>query len=70
MDGKLASGDLFRACAGYRSAADNERGCGSGEARLAPQAPVHWKFDPFDPLSIFKAVNRFHYVFVENAQVE
>lgn len=34
---------------------------------FAPQAPVHWKFDPFDPRSIYKAVKRFHYLFVENA---
>lgn len=37
---------------------------------LAPQAPVHWKLDPFDPLSIFKTAKRFHYLFVENAPVE
>ncbi len=34
---------------------------------LAPQVPVHWKFDPFDPYSIYKAVKRFHHLFVENA---
>lgn len=34
---------------------------------FAPQAPVHWKFDPFDPLSIYKAVKRFHHLFVKKA---
>jgi hypothetical protein len=34
---------------------------------LAPQAPIHWKFDPFEPESIYKAVKRFHHLFVENA---
>ena len=35
---------------------------------LAPQAPVHWKFDPLDPQSIYKAVKRFHHLFVENSR--
>ncbi len=34
----------------------------------APQAPIHWKFDPFDPFSICNAVKRFHHLFVENAK--
>lgn len=37
---------------------------------LAPQAPIHWKFDPFEPLSICKAVKRFHYLFVERMTME
>jgi hypothetical protein len=36
---------------------------------FAPQAPVHWKFDPFDPLSIHKSVRRFHQLFVENGRI-
>ncbi len=35
---------------------------------LSPQAPVHWKFDPFDPNSIYHAVKRFHRLFVENSR--
>ncbi len=35
---------------------------------LAPQATVHWRFDPFEPYSIYKAVKRFHHLFVENAR--
>lgn len=31
---------------------------------LAPQAPVHWKFDPFDPHSLYQAVKRFHTLFL------
>lgn len=31
-----------------------------------PQAPIHWKFDPYEPLSLYKAVKRFHHLFVEN----
>lgn len=34
---------------------------------LPSQAPVHWKFDPFDPVSFYKAVKRFHELFEENA---
>lgn len=37
---------------------------------LAPQTPIHWKIDPFDALSIHKAVKRFHHLFVENATAE
>lgn len=36
--------------------------------RLAPQAPVHWNFDPLDPISIFKSIKRFHHLFVENGR--
>jgi len=32
---------------------------------LAPQAPIHWKFDPFDPLSMYKTVKRFHNLFLQ-----
>ncbi len=32
---------------------------------LAPQAPIHWRFNPFEPDSIYKAVKRFHHLFVE-----
>ncbi len=32
----------------------------------APQAPIHWKFSPFEPISLYKAVKRFHHLFVEN----
>lgn len=31
---------------------------------LVPQAPVHWKFDPFTPLSLCQALKRFHTLFV------
>lgn len=31
-----------------------------------PQAPIRWKFDPFEPLSLYKAIKRFHHLFVEN----
>jgi len=31
-----------------------------------PQAPIHWKFDPFEPLSLYKAIKRFHHLFVES----
>lgn len=34
---------------------------------LAPQAPIHWRFNPFEPDSIYKAVKRFHHLFVENS---
>lgn len=34
---------------------------------MAPQSPLHWKFNPFEPLSLFMAVKRFHHLFVENA---
>jgi hypothetical protein len=37
---------------------------------LTPQAPVHWKFDPFDPPSIHKAVKRFHQLFVAPSRKE
>ena len=32
---------------------------------LAPQAPIHWKFDPFDPISMYKTVKRFHHLFLQ-----
>ncbi|HZQ09844.1 MAG TPA: hypothetical protein VFD70_24920 [Anaerolineae bacterium] len=32
---------------------------------LAPQAPIHWKFDPFDPISMYKSVKRFHHLFLQ-----
>lgn len=32
---------------------------------LAPQAPIHWKFDPFDPLSMYTTVKRFHNLFLQ-----
>ncbi len=35
---------------------------------LPPEVSVHWKFDPFDPQSIYKAVKRFHHLFVENSR--
>jgi hypothetical protein len=35
---------------------------------LAPQAAVHWRFNPFEPHTIYKAVKRFHHLFVENAR--
>jgi hypothetical protein len=31
---------------------------------FAPQANVHWRFDPFAPRSFEKAVQRFHQLFV------
>lgn len=31
-----------------------------------PQAPIHWKFNPFEPLSVYEAIKRFHHLFVEN----
>ncbi len=40
------------------------------KAGLAPQAPVHWRFDPFESDSIYKAVKRFHHLFVENTRAE
>lgn len=36
----------------------------------APQAPIHWKFNPFEPLSLYKAIKRFHHLVIENAQFE
>lgn len=33
----------------------------------APQAPIHWKFNPFEPLSLYEAIKRFHHLFVEKA---
>lgn len=35
------------------------------KAGLAPQAPVHWRFNPLEPDSIYKAVKRFHHLFVK-----
>jgi hypothetical protein len=29
-----------------------------------PQAPIHWKFNPFKPRSLYRAVKRFHHLFV------
>lgn len=34
---------------------------------MAPKAPIHWRFDPFEPVSLFKAIKRFHQLFVEKA---
>ena len=48
-----------------RTAQEDMKALGQG---LAPQAPVHWTFDPFEPLSIFKSIKRFHHLFVENAR--
>src|SRR4051812_42296734 len=35
-----------------------------------PQAPIHWKFNPFEPLSVYEAIKRFHHLFVERTQEE
>lgn len=37
---------------------------------LAPQAPVHSGIDPFEPNSIYKAVKRFHHLFVGRTRTE
>lgn len=31
-----------------------------------PQAPIHWKFNPFEPLSVYDAVKRFHHLFLDH----
>ena len=35
-----------------------------------PQAPIHWKFNPFEPLSLYMAIKRFHHLFVANGRAE
>lgn len=35
---------------------------------LPSEAPVHWKFDPFDSISLYRAVKRFHELFAEQRE--